>query len=91
MSHLRPVLLGGLAALALALPAAAPAAPCTWEGFKITNLQNTTCAVAKKAVRFYYSMEGASQGYTCRTTASSGYQAGVCKKSRTQKFNFAPR
>lgn len=91
MSHLRPVLLAGLAGLLLALPATAPAAPCTWEGFKITNLQNTSCAVAKQAVRYYYSMRGSSQGYTCTTTAASGYQAGTCRKSASQKFRFAPR
>ena len=91
MSHLRPVLLAGLLGLALAVPTAASAAPCGWAGFKITNLQNTSCATAQKAVKYYYSMQGSSQGYTCKTTASSGYQAGVCRKSATRKFRFAPR
>lgn len=88
-----------LAAAALALPAAAgvaadpvaQASGCTWEGFKITQRENTTCRKARKALRYYYGGGGSSQGYTCRTTAATNYMGGKCTNGNTKSFKFAPR
>ena len=60
---------------------------CTWQQFTIFDRHETTCRKAKRILGAYYG-GGSTEGYTCRTTASSGYRAGKCKRSRTKYFRF---
>lgn len=76
---------------AVTADAATASAACTWAGYSITARQSTPCATARKALKFYYGGGGASQGYRCKATASSGYTAGKCRSGRTKSFRFALR